>query len=270
MNQTPLNRRQLLRLPAASLLVAGLWPGAADADGGAFRFAVLNDLHYLNDKCAPWFEKVVRTVNSQSVDLVLIAGDLTEHGTAAQHGAIKEIVKGLKAPYHVVVGNHDYATQTDRQAYEQQHPKGINYHFEHDGWQFVALDTTDGQKSRGVKAPPATLDWLDTNLPKLDRKKPTVLFTHFPLGFGVPFILMNARPVLDRFLPFNLRAAFCGHFHGFTDIKHNAVPLTTNKCCSFSRANHDKTPEKGYFLCQTKDGQVTREFVEVKAEAARN
>lgn len=266
MHPTPLTRRQLLHLSVTSLLTAGMWPGAlrAQPDAGNFRLAVINDLHYLNEKCSPWFEKLVRTVNGQSVDLVLIAGDLAEHGNATQLGAIKDVFGGVKAPFYVVVGNHDYLTQTDRKAYDQLYPGRINYTFDHKGWQFVALDTTEGQKARGVKAPQTTLDWLDTNLPKLDKKKPTILFTHLPLGFGVPVILQNAKPVLERFLPFNLRAAFCGHYHGFTEVKQGAVPLTTNKCCSFARGNHDKTPEKGYFLCETKDGKIGREFIEMK------
>jgi predicted MPP superfamily phosphohydrolase len=266
MNQRVMTRRHVLRYSAASLLAAGLWPGALRAEPrrGTFRFAVLNDLHYLNDRCGPWFEKLVRNVNEQNVELVLIAGDLVEHGTAKQFGAITDILKLFKVPYYVVVGNHDYVTQTDRKAFEQLHPGRINYHFEHQGWQFIGIDTTDGQKSRLVKAPGSTLEWLDATLPKLDAKKPTVLFTHFPLGFGVPVILQNANAVLERFRPFNLQAAYSGHFHGFSEIKHGMVPLTTNKCCSHSRGNHDKSPEKGYFLCQAKDDKVSRTFVEMK------
>ena len=41
--------------------------------------------------------------------------------------------------------------------------------------------------------------------------------------------------------------------------------LTTNQCCALKRTNHDKSPEKGYFLCHAKDGDISREFVEVKA-----
>jgi hypothetical protein len=40
--------------------------------------------------------------------------------------------------------------------------------------------------------------------------------------------------------------------------------LTTNRCCSFRRANHDGTKEKGFFLCRAKDGKIERKFVEVK------
>ena len=42
------------------------------------------------------------------------------------------------------------------------------------------------------------------------------------------------------------------------------VPGAAGKCCAISRANHDGTKEKGYFLCTASAGGIQREFVEVK------
>jgi hypothetical protein len=144
-------------------------------------------------------------------------------------------------------------------------PLGNNHHFEHRGWQFLGVDSTEGRQFRTtVRA--ETLQWLDQTLPKLDKKKPTVLFTHFPLGPWVIYRATNADQVLARFKDVNLQAVFNGHLHLSTERRVGAVTLTTNRCCSFSRQNHDGSREKGYFLCQARDGKVTREFVEHKAE----
>lgn len=264
-----LTRRQIIHTSLSSLLAAGLWPGAlsaGDPDTGSFQFVAVNDLHYLNEKCGPWFQRMVKSFQTQpdKTDFVLISGDFAEHGTSQQHGAMQDILKTLAVPYYAVVGNHDYQSPTDRKAYEQLHPGRLNYHFDHQGWQFIGLDTSEGMKSQNVKAPQSTFDWLDSNLPKLDKKKPTIIFTHFPLGFGVPFLLKNANDILKRFLPYNLQAVYSGHFHGFTETKSGDVVMTTNKCCSFARGNHDKTPEKGFFVCSARDGKVTRRFVEMK------
>ena len=62
----------------------------------------------------------------------------------------------------------------------------------------------------------------------------------------------------------NLQAVFNGHFHASTERKLGKIILTTNRCCSFSRKNHDGSREKGYFLCQAKDGTIARTFVEYK------
>jgi len=74
----------------------------------------------------------------------------------------------------------------------------------------------------------------------------------------------NADAVLERFKDHNLQAVFNGHFHASTERKVGDITLTTNRCCSFSRSNHDGSREKDYFLCQAKDGKITRQFVEFK------
>ncbi len=259
-----LTRRSVLQASISSLLATGYWPGtlaAGDVTSMNFRFVVMNDLHYHDRNCTPWFSKMIDKIKTLEPSMILILGDLVEHGTSLQHGEIHDILKTLPVPYHVVVGNHDYASDTDRKSFEQFHPNRINYSFDHGDWQFLGLDTTEGPKSRNVKVPADTINWLDKELPRLDKQKPTILFTHFPLSFGVPFILKDAKPILERLKPFNLQAVYSGHWHGYTELKSAKIVLTTSKCCSFRRENHDKTPEKGFFVCDAKDGQLTRQFV---------
>ncbi|MGB8464260.1 MAG: metallophosphoesterase, partial [Terrimicrobiaceae bacterium] len=158
---------------------------------------------------------------------------------------------------------------TDRRPYEQIFGNQLNYAFEHGGWQFIGLDTTDGIEWQNTTISPTTLSWLDENLPKLDRRRPTILFTHFPLGVGVSMRPLNADDVLERFLEFNLSAVFCGHYHGLTERNLRAATITTDRCCSRVRGNHDGSKEKGWFVCRaTELGEVTRQFVEFKPSLA--
>ena len=76
--------------------------------------------------------------------------------------------------------------------------------------------------------------------------------------------LANADAILERLKPFNLQAAFNGHYHAFTETKAGETIVTTNRCCSFARNNHDGSKEKGYFLVEAKEGRLKRQFVEVK------
>lgn len=262
-----LTRRRLITQSAGGLLAAGLWPGwlsARDVATEPFRFVVVNDLHVVDEKCQPWFEKVVTSMTAQKPAFVLVVGDLSEDGTAKQLDRAKAVLTSLAVPTHHVPGNHDYQKPADRKVYDDLFPKQLNYHFDHGGWQFVALDTTEGTKYEKVTAGKPTLDFLDATLPKLDPSKPTVLFTHFPLGRGVKMRLTNADAILDRFKPVNLRAAFNGHYHAFTENTARETVVTTNRCCAHARHNHDGTKEKGYFVVDAKDGRVTRAFVEVK------
>ena len=239
---------------------------AGDTETSAFSFLVVNDFHSFDKNCQPWFEKVAKQMagHEEKPVLLAIAGDLSDDGKAEQITAVKEIFASLKLPIYVVPGNHDYTPKQERTAYDDLYPNRLNYTFDHGGWQFVALDTTEGTKASGTTIAASTLKWLDDNLLKLDKKKPLVIVTHFPLADGVKMRPKNAEDLLKRFLEFNLRAVYSGHFHGFTEKKSGETVLTTNKCCSFSKGNHDGTKEKGYFLVTAREGKLERKFVEVK------
>ena len=174
---------------------------------------------------------------------------------------VKAAFDRLGKPVRVVPGNHDHASAKDRKAYEKVFPDSLNYVFSHRGWQIIGLDTCEGTNYSNTLIQPETLTWLDRTLPELDREKPTIALTHFPLGAGVTYRPKNAEALLERFLKFNLKAVFSGHYHGFTENLFGKARLTTNRCCALRRGNHDGTPEKGYFHCSAAEGEIKREFV---------
>jgi 3',5'-cyclic AMP phosphodiesterase CpdA len=258
---------------AGGLLAAGLWPGAlraADAKADDFHFIVVNDTHFIGKRGekddVPWLEKVVKQMKAHKEKPVLCLhlGDLSDHGKPAEMDSLRDAFKALGLPVYYVPGNHDYLDPDGRKAYDERFPKSLNYTVDHGGWQFIGLDSTEGSKSALTYVQKDALKYLDDTLPKLERKKPTVLFTHFPLGPTVLVRPRNADDVLARFKDHNLRAVFNGHWHALTERTVGEVVLTTNRCCSLHKPNHDKSTEKGYFLCHAKDGKVTHTFVEVK------
>ena len=249
----------MLRLSAGGLISLGLLPGALCAkEAGEFSFLVGNDLHYRDDRCAPWLEAVAHAMKSHHADFCVINGDISEDGTAEQLASVREIFSSLGVPVFVTIGNHDYLAEDSRVAFEKIFPSSINYHFEHKGWQFVALDSTQGQRVFYTRVQEPTLRWLDDTLPSLDRRKPTVVLTHFPLGPRVLCRPLNAPAVLERFRDYNLRAVFNGHWHGYSEREISSTTLTTNRCCSWWRKNNDGSPNKGFFLCRANaTGDVT-------------
>ncbi len=263
-----ITRRDMLgKLGAGTLLALGVWPGAVRAGaaqpGGEFTFVVVNDTHYRDEECGRWLGVVAGMIRAERPDFCLHLGDLVDVGSREHHAAVRAVLDDLGVPAYVVIGNHDYTTQTDRTAFEAVYPGRINYRFEHRGWQFVGVDSTDGLRYQNTPIPAATLAWVDAVRPELDRDRPLVLFTHFPLADGVKYQPVNAGALLERFRDHNLQAVFDGHFHGFTEKRWQAATLTTNRCCSLKVHNHDGTREKGFFVCTTRGGRVTRRFVEV-------
>src|SRR5215213_4837642 len=134
------NRRQVLRtaLGAAALTpLLDRWARAADdaKPTDPFTFLVLNDLHYFDKRCTPWFERAITQMKTHKADFCLVVGDLTEDGTRQQNGPMADLLKALEIPTHFVVGNHDHEAGNDsRKAFEAAFPNSLNYTFEHKGW----------------------------------------------------------------------------------------------------------------------------------------
>jgi Icc-related predicted phosphoesterase len=263
-------REALQKLSAGTLLALGLWPGALRAgifgsgNQRDFKFIVVNDLHIMDDESARWFEGAEQQMKTHDAELCLVVGDLADDGKREHLAAARDILRGLGIPFYSVVGNHDHVTQTDRSAYTKLFPWRLNYHFEHRGWQFVGLDSSQGLLFQDTEIQPGTFRWLDDYLSQLSKKKPTILFTHFPMGEGVRYRPKNADALLERFRDLNLQAVYCGHFHSSTERASGNTLLTTGRCCALKRPNHDRTVEKGYVVCSIKDGVIQREFVEYK------
>ncbi len=260
------SRRSVLGAGAGGVLACA---GARDAAAEAadFSFAVINDVHYLNDECAPWIQGVFRQIggHAEKPEFCLLVGDLTENGTDAQNAGIGRVIRETAGvPVYSVPGNHDYVTAASRAPYDKSFPDRVNYRFTHRGWHFIGLDSTDGQKYQQVAMPPSSLAFLEKELAAVPVGEPMVLFTHFPLGENVRHTLTNAPDVLARTRRHSLRAVFGGHFHSLTERKNGETPVLTNRCCSHSKGNHDGTPEKGYFLCSVKNGALAYRFVAAK------
>jgi len=265
------HRRDALRFGAGALLTPlfARWAAAAEdaKDSDTFQFIVANDIHFFDKRCAQWLgDHAIKKMNTHKADFCVVVGDMTEDGTVTQNNAVRDLLKGLKMPLYVTVGNHDHqAGNDDRKPFETCFPKSINYQFEHRGWQFIATDSCQGRAGSKTAIQKSSMTYVTDTLKKLDKKRPTALLTHFPLGNFLPSRPTNANDLLVSFADYNFQAAFNGHFHAKTERVWGDAMLTTNTCCSFHRQNHDFDPRKGYYLCTAKDGKITREYVQVNS-----
>jgi Icc-related predicted phosphoesterase len=73
---------------------------------GTFRLAAVADLHCRQDQHGR-FREFAKAVNGEADGLVL-AGDLTDHGTLDEIKVLAEALAQLRVPCAAVLGNHDY------------------------------------------------------------------------------------------------------------------------------------------------------------------
>jgi Icc-related predicted phosphoesterase len=88
------------------------------------RIAAIGDLHIDDDergRFRPAFEHL-----PDHADMLLLAGDLTRHGTEEEGRAIADEVRGLAVPVVAVLGNHDYHSDQQDVLTEQLTDAGVH------------------------------------------------------------------------------------------------------------------------------------------------
>ena len=163
-------------------------------------------------------------------DLVVFSGDLTDDGAPAAYAALAERLATLKAPYRLMMGNHD-----DRAAFAAAFPAGLaadgfaQSSADLHGWRVVMLDTLEPGRVEG-RLCATRLDWLDA---ALDGARDVLLFLHHPpVPIGIESLdasrLVDAvalRDVLRRHG--NVRHLFAGHVHRLASGRWDGIPFAT-------------------------------------------
>ncbi|WP_210324539.1 phosphodiesterase [Chelatococcus reniformis] len=153
-------------------------------------------------------------------DLVLLTGDVTEHGTPSQYAVAHRILGELRAPLYVMPGNHDDrdALRTAFAAHRYMPAEGpINFAVEGTPVRIVAIDVTVPGAHHG-HADDATLAWLSATLAKAPVA-PTIIAMHQPpFACGIPYLdpyrCMNPdalAAVIQRHG--HIERVVCGHVH---------------------------------------------------------
>lgn len=123
----------------------------------------------------------LNTLKPNRPGAVVVTGDITDFGTAAEYAQARSILDELSMPYYVVPGNHD-----DRDAMREAFadhaylPRSGFLHYAIDGYpiRLVGLDTVVAGEPYGDMCA-RRLDWLDGCL-RAEPEKPTLLFMHHP------------------------------------------------------------------------------------------
>ena len=167
-------------------------------------------------------------------DAVFITGDLTHWGEPAAYAALKEELKRLHMPWHLVVGNHDVRgpfheifpeVPTDDEGF-------VQYVVDLPGAKGVVLDTlVDGAGHGALCA--ARLGWIERTLASLKGQDVFLFLHHAPFRVGVPSMDRSrlnegaARLAELALAHGRVRHLFHGHLHRPLSGSWHGIPCST-------------------------------------------
>ena len=169
-------------------------------------------------------------------DLVLLTGDLTEHGSAAEYALVADALAPLSMPVYAVPGNHD-DSRVARDALHRCMPVASDapdgaccYQFRLGELHLVALDTVVPGRSHGALEP-LQLAWLARTL-EACRRQPVLIFMHHPpLPTGIEAMdacsLMAGSDELSVLVRQHgaVQGVLCGHLHRAVQMQFGGAPL---------------------------------------------
>lgn len=217
------------------------------------RFAIISDPHialphtiahtpqrfHLVEVSIPAIEQILRSLETQTLDFLLLPGDLTQHGERVNHEWLVNRLQQLPFPAYVVPGNHDIITREgdadtiglaefpqiyrdfgytgDRPYYHQELAPGAHLI----GLNSIAFDD-EGQQLYAGYVDEAQLDWLTQTLDTLRSEWVMVAIHHNVLEhlpgqsrhpMGRRYITTNRDELIRRLRTGGVNLLFTGHLH---------------------------------------------------------
>lgn len=241
------------RLFISALLVC-LLPFMAQAQQMAFRFAQLTDIHLSPSDPNPT-EDLLRSIAqinaTDSIDFVLVTGDITEEGDRATMEKVKSCLDLLKVKYYVALGNHETKWSDSGCTAFGEIFGGERFDFEHKGFLFLGFNSGPLMRMAYGHVVPQDIRWMTERMNQYNtgdpqQNKPVILVTHYPMIEGD---VDNWYEVTDAVRPYNIRLFIGGHYHRNRDLRYDGIPGV------LMRSNlRDKDGKPGYGIYEiTKD-----------------
>lgn len=278
-----MKKRNLL-LPIV-LFAATIWTCAQDLQDhkNKFSFAFFTDIH-LNkgdNNCFKGLEKAISSAKTKDADFILTGGDnvdidvLGKDASTAHwlYNAYAELIANSGIDYHVTIGNHDrfYGCEKSDPLFERGlFEKYLNksyYSFDHKGWHFIVLNTSNSVVDEDQK------QWLAADLELIASETPIIISTHVPfLSVYYPALegkytstdtFINFKEIWDMFKDHNLKLVLQGHMHLYEEIKVKGVQFITAGAVSASwwgGAYHGT--EEGYLQVNIDGNDFDWEYVD--------
>ena len=246
-----MNRRLLI-----SVLFVCLLSFTVRAQQGTFRFAQLTDIHLSPNNPNPT-EDLLRSIAqinaTDSLDFVLVTGDLTEEGDRATMEKVKSCLDLLKVKYYVALGNHETKWSDSGCTAFGEIFGGERFEFEHKGFLFLGFNSGPLMRMAYGHVVPQDIRWMTETMDRYNAgnsrpDKPVILVTHYPMTEGD---VDNWYEVTDAVRPYNIRLFIGGHYHRDRDLRYDGIPGI------LMRSNlRDKDEKPGYGIYEITEDSI--------------
>jgi rhamnogalacturonyl hydrolase YesR/outer membrane protein assembly factor BamB/predicted MPP superfamily phosphohydrolase len=220
-------------------LIMCIKPAAAQHTDVNFQFALVSDTHIGGEGADKDLLRTVSDINANdSLDFVIISGDVTEFGSDRELLLAKEILDGLNKPWYIIPGNHDTKWSESGSNSFRRIFGSEAFAFSHDGYLFIGTNSGPNMRMGPGQIPRENIVWLDSvlNFPE-NRPLKIISVNHYPLDNG----LNNWYELTDRLKKGDVRLALCGHGHSNRVMDFEGIPAL------MARSNlHAKDSVGGY------------------------
>lgn len=239
-----------------SVLFACLLPFMVQAQQAVFRFAQLTDIHLSPNNPNPT-EDLLRSIAqinaTDSIDFVLVTGDIAEEGDRATMEKVKSCLDLLKVKYYVVLGNHETKWSDSGCTAFGEIFGGERFEFEHKGFLFLGFNSGPLMRMAYGHVVPQDIRWMTETMDRYNAgnsrpDKPVILVTHYPMTEGD---VDNWYEVTDAVRPYNIRLFIGGHYHRDRNLRYDGIPGI------LMRSNlRDKDEKPGYGIYEITEDSI--------------
>lgn len=196
----------------------------------SFRFALITDVHIraFDSNAIQDLKNSVTQINkTDSIDFVLVTGDIADEGDGTSLGIAKDVLDKLNRPFYIVMGNHD-TKWSESGCNDFKKIFGYErFKFEHKGYLFLGFNTGPIIRMALGHVAPEDLDWIKQELELNGRRgKPVFLVTHYPM---LPDDVDNCFDVTDAVRRYPVKAFLGGHYHSNRFFFYDGIPGFLNR-----------------------------------------
>lgn len=192
-----------------------------------FRFAVLSDM-YINPHNTESLEDLRNAIvdinKADSIQFVLVLGNVTEFGDRTSLQLAKDELSKLKMKYYAVSGDHDTKWSSSGGTAFAQIFGSDRFDFEHGGIRFMGFASSPVGTMTNGYVDVEDIFWLRQELSKKPAQ-PVIISTHYPL---TEQDMSNWYEVTDILRQYNVKLVLSGHYKRNAKTAYEDIPALIN------------------------------------------